>query len=207
MGKSESALGIFFRIPELGKVKRRLAKQIGDEEALKVYQAMLIETMKNVQKLEGINLYGFYAGSLEPSLEFPSTISYIPQKGIDLGERMLNALAYLFEKGYKKVVLIGSDSPDLPIDYIKQAFQMFNKYALVIGPSKDGGYYLIGMNKPLNEIFKDIVWGSKHVFQDTLLKAKEANINFFLLPEWYDIDDLESLIRWMVGHLSKSCEK
>lgn len=205
MGKSESALGIFFRIPELGKVKRRLAKQIGDELALKAYQAMLNATMKNVQRLEGIDIYRFYDGSLESSIDFSSTFYYVPQTGRDLGHRMSNAVNYLFEKGYKKVVLIGSDSPDLPIDYIKQAFQMFNTCELVIGPSKDGGYYLIGMSKPFDEVFGNIVWGSNHVLKDTILKVKGADIKFFLLPEWYDIDDLESLQMWQGFNFQQSC--
>ncbi|MCX8030131.1 MAG: TIGR04282 family arsenosugar biosynthesis glycosyltransferase, partial [Thermodesulfovibrionales bacterium] len=196
MSKSASALGIFFRIPKLGKVKRRLAEQIGDELALKAYQAMLSETIKNVQKLAGIDIYGFYDGSLEPSLDFPQNIYYIPQKGKDLGQRMSKAVNYLFEAGYKKVLLIGSDSPDLPLEFINEAFHKLDSYTLVIGPAQDGGYYLIGMNKPFDEIFENISWGNEEVLKNTLLKAKESAIRYFLLPEWYDIDDLESLKRW-----------
>lgn len=197
MASSKSALGIFFRIPELGKVKKRLAQQIGNELALKVYEVMLYQTIKKVEKLNGIDIYGFYEGSIKLPVELPTTFTYIPQTGKGLGQKMSNAVASLFEKGYDNVVLIGSDSPDLPSDYIKEAFQMLGSNELVIGPAKDGGYYLIGMSKPLKEIFKGIVWGGDNVLKDTLLKAKEVHIKHFLLPEWYDIDDLESLKRWL----------
>lgn len=196
MINSKSALGIFFRIPESGKVKKRLAEQIGDELALKAYQAMLYETMKKVETLEGIDIYGFYEGNLQISVELPTTFTYIPQIGKDLGQRMSNAVAYLFEKGYGKVVLIGSDSPDLPFKFITEAFRLLSLHEIVIGPARDGGYYLIGMNKPLNLIFNNISWGSDEVLKKTLLMTKKANIKYSLLPEWYDIDDLEGLKQW-----------
>ena len=224
---TKSALGIFFRIPTHGKVKKRLATEIGDGAALKAYESMLEATIRNVSRLQGIELYGFYEGKniYHPPLyplpsregkvegyfinggEFPLPLwervrvrgmkfSCMPQKGNNLGERMYKAIQWLFDNGYQKVSLIGTDSPDLPLAFIKDAFQKLDSYELVIGPSEDGGYYLIGMKNPFDMLFKNIEWGSDKVLKYTVSKAHSAGISYFLLPEWYDIDDLRSLSRW-----------
>lgn len=220
----EIALGIFFRIPERGKVKKRLAAEIGEDNALKAYETMLKATTENVSRLRGMDLYGFYEGEM-PSLNtsslsfnsastsydltegvyrvakrgqrgFARKVPIYPQKGADLSEKMFNAVKWLFNKGYKKISLIGADSPDLPLFFVEDAFQKLDTYNIVMGPSEDGGYYLIGMNKPYDIIFKDIQWGNKNVLQDSITRAKAAGISFFLLNQWYDIDDRNSLNRW-----------
>jgi len=109
---------------------------------------------------------------------------------------MSNAIQWLFQKGYEKVSIIGADSPDLPPSFITDALEKLDSHDLVIGPSEDGGYYLIGMNRSFDIIFKDVNWGYKNVLKDTVSKADAAGISYFLLPEWYDIDDLNSLNRW-----------
>ncbi|WP_333654686.1 TIGR04282 family arsenosugar biosynthesis glycosyltransferase [Dissulfurispira sp.] len=201
---NKSALGILFRIPEYGKVKKRLAAQIGTEDALSVYAAMLYETIESVSKLTDIDIYGFYQGLASTQHSLLKKFQSMPQKGKDLGERMLNAVQWLFEKGYNKVVLIGADSPDLPARYIEDAFLKLNYYELVIGPAVDGGYYLIGMNMPLGIIFKGIKWGSNSVLKDTISIANNEGIRYFLLPQWYDIDDIESLRQWKNQQFSNS---
>jgi hypothetical protein len=223
----KSALGIFFRIPLYGKVKKRLAAEIGESEALKAYESMLKATIDNVSRLHDIDIYGFYEGeetsfnsSLPPfnspltkvgyrvveegSRGFPGEIPLYSQQGVDLGERMCNAVKLFFNKGYEKVSLIGADSPDLPFAFITEAFEKLDSYDLAIGPSEDGGYYLISMNKPFDTIFKDINWGHENVLKDTVSKTKAAGISYFLLPEWYDIDDLNSLNRWKLKNLAFS---
>jgi hypothetical protein len=135
---------------------------------------------------------------------FLGKIPLYSQQGVDLGERMCNAVKLLFNKGYEKVSLIGADSPDLPLPFITEAFEKLDSYDLVIGPSEDGGYYLISMNKPFDTIFKDINWGHDNVLKDTVSKAKAAGISYFLLPQWYDIDDLNSFNRWKLKNLACS---
>lgn len=201
---NDSALGIMFRIPEHGKVKKRLAAQIGHDEALKAYSSMLYETIESVSKLTDIDIYGFYKGLASMQHSLLKKFQSMPQKGKDLGERMLNAVQWLFEKGYNKVVLIGADSPDLPAYYIKDAFLKLNSYELVIGPAEDGGYYLIGMNMPLEIILKDIKWGSNNVMKDTVSIADNEGISYFLLPQWYDIDDMEGFRQWKDQHFLNS---
>ena len=193
------------RIPEYGKVKKRLAAQIGTENALSIYAAMLYETIENVSKLTDIDIYGFYEGLASAQYDILKKFQSMPQKGKDLGEKMLNAVQWLFEKGYRRIVLIGADSPDLPADYIKDAFLKLNTHELVIGPAADGGYYLIGMNGTLDIIFKGIKWGSSNVMQDTVSIAEKEGINYFLLPQWYDIDDIESLRQWKDQRFPDSC--
>ncbi|NWF75228.1 MAG: TIGR04282 family arsenosugar biosynthesis glycosyltransferase [Nitrospirae bacterium] len=207
--KSRSALGIFFRAPQSGKVKKRIANKIGKDEALKAYISMLDATVANVLRIQGIDIYGFYEGEItSPNYQIPflgkKNISFHPQKGHNLGEKMCNAFQWLFDNGYLKVSLIGTDSPDLPISFIEMAFQKLDIYELVIGPSEDGGYYLIGMKKPLEDVFKNIEWGRDMVLKDTISNAMNAGINYFLLPEWYDIDDLDTLNRWRLSKTSKN---
>ncbi len=194
--KNDSALGIFFRVPEYGKVKKRLAIQIGKEKALELYALMLHTTLGNVSCLKKVDIYGFYLGSELLKDSSPERVIYLPQQGNDLGERMINGIRLLFKKDYKKVVLIGADSPDLPIIYIEDAFLKLDLYDLVIGPSEDGGYYLIGMNRPLDAIFKNIKWGSRSVLKDTISITEKEKIKYFLLDEWYDIDDIKGLKKW-----------
>jgi glycosyltransferase A (GT-A) superfamily protein (DUF2064 family) len=228
---TKSALGIFFRIPAHGKVKKRLAAEIGDKEARKAYEHMLHETIKRVSRLRGIDLYGFYEGeimslNLSSSSGNPPTpplekggkggfekggdfelIEKLPlysQKGAELGERMCNAIKWLFHKGYEKVSLVGADSPDLPISYVTEAFEKLDAYDIVIGPSEDGGYYLIGMKAPFDIIFKNIHWGHESVLKDTILRIESACMRYFLLPEWYDIDDLNGFNRWRLKNLAYS---
>jgi hypothetical protein len=192
----KSALGIFFRIPLYGKVKKRLAAEIGKDAALKAYRSMLYATIENAFRIQGIDIYGFYEGEVTAVIDFQKKIPLILQKGNNLGEKMCNAVKLLFNKGCEKVSLIGVDSPDLPFAFITDAFEKLDSHDLVIGPSEDGGYYLIGMNKPFDTIFKDINWGYENVLKDTVSKAKASGISYFLLPEWYDIDDLNSFNRW-----------
>lgn len=193
--KNRFALGIIFRIPEYGKVKSRLARQIGHENALAIYTLMLNKTIENVSNLRGVDIYGFYDGDKSKAVDFIKRLCAIPQEGKDLGERMLNVIRWLFGKGYDKVILIGADSPDLPLCYIEDAFSRLNHCELVIGPAMDGGYYLIGMNRFLKGLFEGIEWGRNTVAEDTILKAQNNGIKYFLLPYWYDIDDIDGLKR------------
>jgi len=223
---TKSALGIFFRFPALAKVKKRLADEIGEDAALKAYESMLDATIESVSKLKGIDIYGFFEGEIAslnlplPSdnppipplekggkggfgkgemLEFPKDLLLVPQKGSNLGERMYKAIQWLFDNGYHKVSLIGTDSPDLPLFFIKEAFLKLDSYELVIGPSEDGGYYLIGMKEPLEMVFKNIEWGCDTVLKNTILLARTAGKSYFLLSEWYDIDDFNTLNRWRLS--------
>lgn len=194
--RTNNSLGIIFRSPA-GKVKKRLAFEIGPERALAVYREMLLKTIKKVLSLNDLDIYGFYDGEFPEALALRyKKLVLINQQGKDLGEKMYNAVTYLYENHYNKIVLIGADSPDLPVEYISEAFSRLDSSDVVIGPSEDGGYYLIGMKRPEDYLFKDIPWGSPRVLEGTINILKKQKIPYSLLPEWYDIDNLETLNRY-----------
>lgn len=196
---NKSALGIMFRIPEYGNVKQRLASQIGNDEALKAYSFMLYNTITNVSGLKGVDIYGFYEGNVSQQANVLESFDALPQQGKDLGEKMLNAVNRLLKMGYNKVILIGSDSPDMPLKVIYKALRKLDCYDLALGPSEDGGYYLIGMKRLLPAVFKDISWGTSAVMSSTLENIKKAELSVSLLQQWYDIDNLKGLNRWKQG--------
>ncbi len=191
---NDCALGILFRLPELGKVKSRLAQDLGKEEALRLYSLMLKQTFNLAKGLRGLTIFGFYDGNLK-GFTCPDFLSIEPQKGIDLGEKLHNAFKHLFVKGFDRVCLIGSDSPTLPEGFIYQAFESLNHLDLVLGPCEDKGYYLIGMKQPMPELFRDIPWGTQDVLRLTLKKAQSIAVSYTLLPTWYDIDSVADLQR------------
>jgi rSAM/selenodomain-associated transferase 1 len=120
------------------------------------------------------------------------------QQGEDLGQRMRHAFQQRFEDGYDKVLIIGSDSPTLPTAYIRQAFD--SEREVMLGPSTDGGYYLIGMNRKVTDIFEGIAWGSERVLAETINRLQTLKAGLELLPVWYDVDRPEDL-RFLKTHL------
>ena len=182
---------VFVRSPELGKVKTRLARSIGDQSALNVYKILLKHTAAVLRDLsfdkvvyfsEKIDNNDFWENSL-----FEKKL----QKGADLGERMHHAFDTAFNKGYKKVLIIGSDLFDLTSSLITSAFEALETYDISIGPSLDGGYYLLGMKKLQPEVFKNKKWGTDSVLENTLQDLKKQKIK--LLKALNDIDTLEDL--------------
>jgi hypothetical protein len=121
--------------------------------------------------------------------------SYIPQSGRDLGLRMKNAFSQAFNEGFDSVVVIGSDTPDLPAEYLELAFDALDTNDVVIGPSNDGGYYLMGFTRKsfLPGAFEKITWSSNKVFEQTVNILKQHEQRLYLLPKWHDIDTLADL--------------
>ncbi|MEK7828870.1 MAG: TIGR04282 family arsenosugar biosynthesis glycosyltransferase, partial [Deltaproteobacteria bacterium] len=168
--KHHNVLVVMLKIPIAGQVKTRLAAHIGKEAATNLYRCFLPETFSRISLLKNIDIIAAYTPrnliSRAQKLA-PSGVILIPQKGRDLGERIQNVFSHLFSIGYKKVAIIGADSPDLPIEYIEKSFLLLKgKTGLVLGPSEDGGYYLIAMSKEHKEIFKDIPWSTDTVFKE-----------------------------------------
>lgn len=131
---------------------------------------------------------------------------YIPQLGAGLGERLIAATTWAAEHGYTKILLVGSDSPTLPIAYLSEALARLDTQDIVIGPSVDGGYYLIGFSAAkvditVPHVFEDIAWSTPTVFQETLERVRAVNATLGLLPPWYDVDTTEDLT-FLHTHLS-----
>lgn len=192
---------IFAKAPVKGKVKTRLQKNLSQTEALKLYKGFLFQTVCMAKKIKNCKkIIACYPDKNHPyfkTLAKRFGFQLIKQHGRDLGERMKNAITDFLNDDYKKVVIIGCDSPTLPKEYIEKAFNVLNKKSLVIGPSCDGGYYLIGVRGLAPPIFNNIKWGTRKVLKETLKRIPEKMLpSFYLLPFWYDIDtndDLEFL--------------
>lgn len=207
--QKRNALIVFFKWPKPGSVKTRLVPFLTHEEAAQLYEKFVLDTFETVAKLRNSDLFGYVSGEAEESnslrlaLEMMS-VKIIPQQGTGLAERISNAFRELFELGYRSVAIIGTDSPDLPLSYIEAAFQSLDvaKPALCIGPSEDGGYYLLGMNRFFPQVFQGVPYSSSDTYIETLRTLMPLPLNVFPLRMWYDIDekdDLRKLIANMKG--------
>jgi hypothetical protein len=193
----KDAFILFLKYPERGKIKTRLSTEIKDEAAYELYLCFLrdISVMAKQVKAEIIIVY---SGPDHATFDDFPQVQSLRQRGSDIGERMFFALQDVFAKGFKRIVLMGSDIPDLPADYVNEAFAKLESADVVLGPGTDGGYYLIGCkpNGLRQSIFHDIAWSTKTVFDETLKRIEEAGLKASVLSEWSDIDDLEDLNRF-----------
>ena len=185
---------IFVKNPVEGKVKTRIAKTMGAEKALKIY-LQLLEHTHHVSKNLTMDKAVFYSDEIiAGDVWDKGNFQKYKQEGSDLGKRMLNAFKFAFSKKYRKVVVIGSDCFDLTAKIIKQAFAELPQNNFVIGPTHDGGYYLLGMTALHTTLFKNKKWSSEDVLHDTLIDIRNMNGSYKLLPELTDIDTEEDLL-------------
>jgi rSAM/selenodomain-associated transferase 1 len=192
---NENALIVFQKNAVLGKVKSRLAATIGEEKALEIYKSLLLHTYGEIGKLKGIDTFIFFSDFIEPDSESGDKAEYKEiQIGEDLGERMSNAFRKLFQKGYKRVVIIGTDCPEIQSSDIDDAFLALEKKEVCIGPAFDGGYYLLGMSRFQESLFQNIPWSSSEVTAKTKEILNSREISFELLKTLRDIDTEEDLI-------------
>ncbi len=188
---SKNLLIIFTRNPELGKVKTRLAKSIGDENALTIYKTLLDRTEKTTRNLTCDKAIYYSVKIRENDIWDTSIYQKQQQHGNDLGMRMFNAFQEAFYNNYDKVSIIGSDLFDLNPNHINDAFKALDTRDVVIGPAHDGGYYLLGMKSLYSEVFKNKDWGTSSVFKDTIQDLKNKNIH--LLETLNDVDVYDDL--------------
>lgn len=190
------ALLIFAKAPVPGEVKTRLLPDLTKDEAARLYEAFIRDMLKSTSRIDA-DRFIFCYPSIEDlffqKIAKDNDIRLMEQKGGDLGERMRNAMSLIFKEGYKNVIIIGTDSPSLPMLYIEEGFKGLTNYPVVIGPSNDGGYYLVGARDSAPPIFDGIPWGTKRVFRMTLEKGVRQRIDLYILPFWYDIDTVEDL--------------
>ena len=187
----ENLIIIFARNPKLGKVKTRLAKTIGDFAALETYKILMKHTANVVEKsnAEKIVFYSEYIDNNDVWAKIKC--KKVKQSEGDLGEKMQTAFEYAFELGYKKIVIIGSDVYSLKTEHIDSAFTQLETHDVVIGPAHDGGYYLLGLNFIIPELFEQKKWGTSSVLENTLADLNELNVT--LLEPLNDIDTYEDL--------------
>lgn len=186
-------LVIFARNPVLGKVKTRLAAEIGEQQALEIYLRLLEHTHK-VADLTNADVEVHYTESID---EF-GLLDYFKfkkalQKGENLGLRMHHAISGGLATGYQKVVLIGSDCIELTSEIVDDAFTQLDSHDCVLGPANDGGYYLIGLKIARDFLFEDKPWGTADVLLDTIIDLQNAQMSFSLLPTLNDVDTKKDL--------------
>jgi rSAM/selenodomain-associated transferase 1 len=203
--RKTKAIILFARDPVAGKVKTRLASFLNQDVILELYTRFLNDSIDKICQIKTadpfIGVYpsdsSGYFSRMNKNIEHPPVV--FPQEGGDLGEKMYNAFKTRFDEGFEHVVIIGSDSPSLPVAYIETALN--SKKDLVIGPSTDGGYYLIGMyQKPVDVFSGGIDWGSEKVLKQTLDRVELHGSSLELLPPWYDVDRAEDL-KFLKTHL------
>jgi uncharacterized protein len=184
------ALAIMTKAPRAGTVKTRLQPPLTAEEAAQLNVCFLRDIAAALVSTGGGSEEG-YVNIL------PSDFVLIPQRGDSFGERLINAAIDLLRVGFESCCLINSDSPTVTADAFRQAMLQLQgaDNRIVLGPSDDGGYYLIGMRKPYRRLFEDIDWSTERVFTQTLDRARELTPNIHVLPKFYDIDDATALRR------------
>ena len=192
---------VFAKNPVPNQVKTRLVPTLSPEQAATLYTAFVTDWCEILAKLPDVDLIVAYTPTAAQS-DLQALIGddaiYIPQIGVDLGERLASATQWAAEHKYTKILLVGSDSPTLPISYISKALTLLDSRDIVLGPSTDGGYYLIGFSVETLEttvphIFKEIAWSTADVFQQTVVHIRSLKATLGLLPPWYDIDTAEDL--------------
>ena len=188
-----SHLIIFAKNAELGRVKTRLAKDVGEENALEIYLALLKHT-EQVARPVLAQKKCYYSDFIANSDAFSDEhYEKSIQKGEDLGERMYNAAKASSGEWANKIIIIGSDCYEINSGIIEEAFKSLDSHDFVIGPAEDGGYYLIGMTELHSEIFMNKTWSTENVFLDTLLDIQKLGKSHYLLPTLSDIDTIEDL--------------
>lgn len=198
--KAKQCLGLFAKDPRSGNAKSRLEPVYDKEFRRGLAESFLKDTIQLVDPLEGVDKILNFSPPQSADRMSPYLLpgwQPLAQKGEDLGRRMNFFFHWAFQNGYQRAVLIGTDFPTLPTSFIKQAFDLLHTQSLVLGPSTDGGYYLIGLSKPHPEIFHNIEWSSNRVFTQTIERLTEEP---GLLPPWYDVDFPDDLTM-LIGHL------
>ncbi len=200
----KTALLVFVKYPEPGQVKTRLAVSIGDQKAAAVYRLFAETCMQRYQKISHTDCIVYCT----PKEEKERIMKWLGHQFIydiqpegDLGQRLTTGFQTQLQQ-YAKVIALGTDSPDLPSEYIEEAIASLEDHDTVVGPCNDGGYYLIGMKSNCTSLFQDIEWSTNLVLYQTLMNAKEHHISMDILPGWYDVDTKEEFNKLLADNLS-----
>ena len=201
-----TAIIIFTKAPIPGTVKTRLCHPLTADEAASLHGSLVLDTIERTKGLTGITLHVAGAPDVEHPffkvLEGRYGARLLEQRGGDLGSRMHLAMTDVFALGHPAAILIGTDLPILPHAHLEKACDLLRTHDLVLGPTQDGGYYLIGLQRPVPELFEEIRWSGPTVFEETRKKAESLGMSVALLPECRDLDDLEDLKAFiqLAGH-------
>jgi len=199
----KTAIIIFIKNPDLGRVKKRLAKTLGDEKALDIYKEMLEHT-QNITKALSVDKYLFYDRVKDMHDSWQNDVYHKEvQTSSYMSTRISSAFKKIFAKGYERVVIIGSDCLELDERMIRLAFRQLEHFDTVVGPTKDGGFYLLGMNEFTPEIFKVQSWGTSSLTTNIVRVIHTLHKTVFMLSELAGIvtvDDLNDNLKQLVNH-------
>jgi uncharacterized protein len=192
---------IFSRYPEAGKTKTRMIPALGREGAAELQRKMTEHTLATAIALGSsrkVAIAIHFAGGDLPLMQkwLGANLNYIPQVGGDLGKKMQSAFDLAFASGNQRVVIIGTDCPDLDQTILTKAFNGLQHHDLVLGVAEDGGYYLIGLNRPIPELFQQIAWGTDQVLNQTAKIAQKLNLEVNYLTTLADVDRPQDLKIW-----------
>jgi len=196
----ENALILFLKYPEKGAVKTRLANELGDEFTLELYKRFIADMLETCETInEDIYIACSY-GENNRGGDFLREKGYslLSQRGPDIGIRMYNAFCDVRLHGYRRIALIGSDMPDLPPTYIDSGFYKLEECDIVLGPSLDGGFYMIALRRDGIDysIFNNVPWSTSLALDRTVENARKKGMICYLLPSWSDIDEVDDLRRF-----------
>jgi hypothetical protein len=199
MAMSEVAVAIMAKVPRPGEVKTRLCPPLLAVEAAALYRCFLLDKIASVGALVDAHPVIAYTpadacaevGALAPGF------ALLPQRGPDLGARLYATLSGLLQQGHRAAIAVDSDTPTLPLDFLQRAVDLLSRPGpdVVLGPTEDGGYYLIGVRAAHRELFADVPWSTSEVAEVTLRRAAKAGLETARLPSWFDVDTAEDLER------------
>jgi rSAM/selenodomain-associated transferase 1 len=205
----QAALIVFFKVPQAGKVKTRLSPFLSSGEAAQLYACFVQDTFEKVCN-RAFHVFGFVSGAVDEGSEIArflaeKRVEVFEQVGDGLGERMSQSFQFCFERGFERVCIIGTDSPDLPLSMIERAFAVLEADAptVSISGADDGGYVLLGMNRYFPEAFADVPYSSSETYLATLTQLSRTSAQVIELEKWYDVDmpsDLNRLSETLFAH-------
>jgi rSAM/selenodomain-associated transferase 1 len=193
-----NALVVMAKAPLAGQVKTRLLSTLNAAQAARLAKTLLVDQLNHLRKMPAADLYlAFAPGEMHSLMEelAPPPFAVFPQQGDDLGARMQAVFGKLLCEDYKNIVLIGGDLAPVPLRFLDQAYGFLDavEHRVVLGPSRDGGYYLVGCNQPTPELFREMSWSHHAVLTQTLSTLKRSNVAHDLLPIWFDVDTVDDV--------------
>jgi uncharacterized protein len=216
-------LGLFARHPQPGRVKTRLAADVGDDAAASIYAAFVGDLLERFRDVGDRRIVGYAPADAAARDYFQTACNgdyeLWPQPEGNLGDRIAAFFDHAFavaeaasvrteagsvgHAGETRVVLIGSDSPTLPAEFVQTAFASLRDRDCALGPATDGGYYLIGLRAPRRELFEEIAWGGPDVLRQTVARVERSQLSLAVAPVWYDVDTLADL-QFLRGHIAST---
>ena len=190
---------IMAKAPRAGVGKTRLCPPLSPDEAAGLYRCFLLDTIDRIRALEGASVAIAHAAATDRAFfeDACPELVLVAQHGPDLGTRLANVFDQLFGRGFRAVLAMGADTPTLPGEFLRRALDALAdpRLDLALGPTEDGGYYLIGLRAPRPELFEGIPWSTSRVFDETMRRARAVTLNVAVLPRWYDVDTIDDLRR------------